>query len=151
MSVCRDFTEKVCDKLHHPPYVCNKCHKRVHSKLAHHYYDPNYADLHSRKTRVLSREGIDITKTDLIVMVEKVKKYLAQGQSLEAIWATHKDEFPVSVRTFYRYIEKGYLGLCNLNLPKKVTYKIRKKNSVKELVVRSLILRDYVHYLKLKC
>lgn len=41
----------------------------------------------------------------------------------------HKDEFNVGKRTLYNYVEKGYLDIINLDLPRKVRYKKRKKNN----------------------
>ena len=41
----------------------------------------------------------------------------------------HKHEFTVSERTLYNYVEKGYLDIINLDLPKKVKYKKRVKNT----------------------
>lgn len=62
-------------------------------------------------------------------MVDKVKGLLSQGQSLQAIWLTHKSEFPVCDRTFYNYMDKGVMGLANIELPKKVKYAPRKKKA----------------------
>lgn len=67
-------------------------------------------------------------------MVSKVKVLLSKGQSLEAIWATHADEFPVGVRTFYNYVERGFMGLSNMDLPKKVRYKPRRKDASRQRI-----------------
>lgn len=53
-------------------------------------------------------------------MVNTVRRLLSQGQSLEAIWCVHGNEFPVCVRTFYNYMERGIMGLANMELPRKV-------------------------------
>lgn len=79
-----------------------------------------------------SREGISINEAELESMISKVRILLKRNQSLEAIWATHKDEFPIGVRTFYRYIEAGVFGLSNMDLPKKVKYKVRRKHKTGE-------------------
>ena len=47
--------------------------------------------------------------------------------SFEAIWATHADELPVGVRTLYHYQEAGILGTADIELPRKVRMKKRRK------------------------
>ena len=41
-----------------------------------------------------------------------------------------KNKFPVGKRNLYTYVEKGYLDIINLDLPRKVRYKKRKRNNV---------------------
>lgn len=62
-------------------------------------------------------------------MVGKVKGFLSQGQGLQTIWLTHGPEFPVCERTFYNYMDKGVMGLANIELPKKGKYAPRKKKA----------------------
>ena len=148
-NLCTEFSERLCSLLTRPPYVCNSCGKRGQCGFTTKIYKAQHAQEKALKLRSSSRTGIDITKSDLIIMGERVQKLLSQGQSLEAIWTTHKDEFPVSVRTFYRYVEAGYFGLCGLHLQKNVKYKIRHKKSSAVRVAKSLATRDFSHYLKL--
>ena len=70
--------------------------------------------------RMRARTGVDCTEEQLIEMVKLVKPLMKKGQSLRHIWNTHGDELPVSMRTFYRYIDYGILYICNLDLPKRV-------------------------------
>lgn len=53
-------------------------------------------------------------------MVNIVRRLLSQGQSLEAIWCVHGNEFPVCVRTFCNCMKRGIMGLANMGLPRKV-------------------------------
>lgn len=62
-------------------------------------------------------------------MVGKVRRILSQGQSLQAIWIAHGGEFPVCERTSCNYMDKGVMGLANIELPKKVKYAPRKKRA----------------------
>lgn len=126
---CADYSAYACPKTQTAPFVCTGCKKRYGCVYMHYFYQASHADTIAQKRLRESREGIDCAQADLEIMVSKVKKLLSQGHSLEAIWALYKDEFPVSVRTFYNYIERGVMGLANLELPKKVTYKPRKKGS----------------------
>ena len=90
-------------------------------------YNARAAQDISIASAVESRRGIDLEPEQLQEMVAIIKPLLKKGQSLEHIWATHEGEMPVSVRTFYKYIDRGILEICNLDLPEKVRYKRRKK------------------------
>lgn len=126
-DICRDFEPFRCKKLASAPYVCNKCKKRGACSFSKARYLASKAQAaHDRRLRE-AHLGIATTQAELEHMVSLVKKLLTQGQSLEAIWATHGREFPVCVRSFYNYIERGVMGLANIELPKKVKYAPRKK------------------------
>lgn len=126
-DLCHNFERYVCPKLDRAPFVCTPCSKKHGCSFDKATYKASKAQAMYEKRLRESRLGIDCSRADLERMVFTVKKLLGQGQSLEAIWATHADEFPVGVRTFYNYIERGVMGMANLELPRKVKYKIRKK------------------------
>ena len=61
-------------------------------------------------------------------MIETVRPLIKdKGQSLAHIWASHRNEFPCSERTFYRYVDLGLGGLKNLDLVAKSRYRPRKR------------------------
>lgn len=126
---CKEFNQFRCKKLESAPFVCSKCPKRGYCTYAKARYVASKAqDLHDKRL-CLAHTGLALEPQSLSLMVEKVKKLLAQGQSLQAIWATHAQDFPVCSRTFYNYMNKGVMGLANIDLPKKVKYTPRKKRS----------------------
>ena len=121
----------VCPRREIAPFVCWTCKKQGYCTYEKAVYIASRAqEKHDTRLR-MAHLGIAVEPADLRRMVDKVKKLLSQGQSLEAIWAVHGDEFPVSVRTFYTYMEKGVMGLANIDLPKKVKYTPRKKREQK--------------------
>lgn len=129
---CSSFNPAFCQTLMRAPFVCYNCKKRAICNRPRARYVAHIAQ--DKRDRALSRAhiGIACSEKELKTMVETVKKLLGQGQSLESIWITHGKEFPVGVRTFYNYIEKGVMGLTNLDLPKKVRYIPRKKKATNE-------------------
>ncbi|NTU88557.1 MAG: IS30 family transposase [Actinobacteria bacterium] len=134
-DLCSDFEQYRCHKLEKAPFVCDVCKTRARCSFDHALYRASSAQsLYEQRLRE-SRTGIDCNQADLEIMVDQVKRLLSQGHSLEAIWATHADRFPVGVRTFYNYIERGVMGMSNMELPKKVRYKLRNKKET--LVPRS--------------
>lgn len=129
-KVCPEYVRRQCPRIARKPYVCNGCAAVQHGAecgFARRFYDAARAQAMSEARLSNARSGIDLTSDELVRMVEVVKPLLAKGQSLEHIWATHPGEFPVTSRTFYTYVEDGLLDICNMDLPKKVRYKKRRR------------------------
>ena len=128
--VCPAYSPRQCPRIERKPYVCNGCaavHHGADCGFARRFYDSARAQAKAESRLSNARSGIDLTADELEAMVEVVRPLLAKGQSLEHIWATHPGEFPVTSRTFYTYIEDGILEIRNIDLPKKVRYKKRRK------------------------
>lgn len=127
-KVCPELLPNQCPKLTKAPFVCNDCGGRYGFGCEYEclFYDAKLADELAKGRRTESRQGVDCTREELIFMAALVKPLLAQGQSLEHIWATHADDMKCSARTFCRYIENGAVDIVNLELRKKVAFKPRK-------------------------
>lgn len=65
---------------------------------------------------------------------------------------THKDEIPCSESALYRYIDKGFLSAKNIDLPRRVRFKVRKKHEARSNIPREHLLgrlfTDFETYLK---
>ena len=122
--------EKVCDKTLKPPYVCNACPLRKGCRKTRYYYYAEDAQGKYEKLRSESRQGIDITSTEFKHLNDIVSDEIKKGHSFSMIIRNHKNEFPVGKRTLYNYVENGYLDIINLDLPRKVRYKKRKRNNI---------------------
>ena len=128
MRICPDYAPQNCIKLERYPYVCNACTKRTGCRLQKYWYRANIADAKYRDTRSLSRMGIDMNKSELALLDDFISPLLLKGQSIAHIYATHKDEIGCCERTLYSYIDKGVFKARNIDLPRKVRYKPRKKS-----------------------
>ena len=118
---CPDFERRQCPHTQHWPYICPQgCIKRACCHFPKYHYDAGDADAAYRAKLSKSRTGICIDAGELDAMNSILVPLIKQGQSLEAIWATHADEFPVTVRTAYNYQDKGVLGFSALDMPMKV-------------------------------
>lgn len=148
--VCPEFLPNLCPKLSKAPFVCNDCGGRYGfgCEFKCLFYDAKLADEMAKERRVESRQGVDCTREELLEMASVAKPLLAQGQSLEHIWATHAGEMKCSVRTFYRYIENGAVDIINLELRKKVSFKPR-RSSTPQLPRHDLTGRTYAEFLDL--
>lgn len=137
---CPDFELKMCPETSKWPYVCPPdCIKSKTCNYPKCRYSATDADVAYRERLSSTREGIDITSKELNDMIKLITPLVKQGQSFEAIWATHRDELPCGVRTAYAYQAKGILGLPDLTLPRKVRIKKRKstKNYSRERIDRT--------------
>lgn len=131
-KVCPDFLPDQCPWLAKPPFACNGCHRRYGMGCGYEYrfYDGRMAHELAQKRKVESREGIDVTPEELEAMRSIVRPLIKKGQSPEVIWATRAGELPVSLSTFYRYVEMGVFGdIIGLDLPKKVRFKPRRRRA----------------------
>lgn len=139
---------KTCEKTLKPPYVCNTCPSRKGCRKTRYYYYAEDAQGKYEKLRSESRTGIDMTSTEFKELNKIVSNEIKNGHSFAMIIRNHKDEFPVGKRTLYNYVEKGYLDIINLDLPRKVRYKKRKRNNTdipkKDTKIR--INRTYEHF-----
>lgn len=147
-DICREFDARSCKQRERAPFVCTKCRKRGYCTFEKARYVASKAQATYDARLRSAHTGIACKPEELKDMVDKVKKLLSQGQSLQAIWITHKDEFPICERTFYNYMDKGVMGLANIELPKKVKYAPRKKRAKGEFKME-LVGRTYVDWLAL--
>ena len=152
-KVCKKYVEvPECPKLSRAQYVCNGCRSRITLACRHRcwFYDADTANEEAAWAKVVGRQGVDCSPEELAAMVSVVKPLMRKGQSLSHIWQTHGSEFPVGARTFYRYINLGILDICNLELPKKVKYKPRRRRKKDEVPFRhSLEGRTYEDFQRL--
>lgn len=139
---------KTCEKTLKPPYVCNACPSRKGCRKTRYYYYAEDAQGKYEKLRSDSRTGIDMTSTEFKELNQIVSNEIKNGHSFSMIIRNHKDEFSVGKRTLYNYVEKGYLDIINLDLPRKVRYKKRKKNNtdIQKKDTKIRINRTYEHF-----
>ena len=58
---------------------------------------------------------------------ELLSPLIRKGQPLSHVYAAHKDDIPVCRRTVYNYLDQGLFDVRNIDLPRRVRYKLRKK------------------------
>lgn len=128
-SLCPDFSPRPCPLLLRPPFCCNTCPQRYGSGCGHPtlFYDGRMADELARSRLSESRAGLGVSAQQLADMDALVTPLVRRGQGPEAIWATHAAELPVGPRTYYRYVDQGLMTCANIDLPRKVRFRPRKK------------------------
>lgn len=124
---CRAFTPVLCDRLKKPPYVCNNCNQIRTCSHDFYFYRAHYAHDLYNEIKVSSRSGINQTPESLEQLDQLVSPFLLKGQPLSHIYASNQHLIDCSIRTLYNYIDHGYFTAINLDLPRKVRYKKRRK------------------------
>ncbi|MEI6188649.1 MAG: helix-turn-helix domain-containing protein [Alphaproteobacteria bacterium] len=120
---CKLFKPEICPTLKRAPHVCNGCSKKSSCRLEKFYYRSKDAQSKYESLRTTSREGISLSEDELIALNELTVPLIKKGQPIAHIFSKHKEDIPCTSRTFYSYVEKGYLSLCNIDLRRKVRYK----------------------------
>ena len=126
-SICEKYESAHCPELDRAPYVCNSCHKRSVCKRRHAYYTAQRAHSLYLSTLSETRSGVRATSEKLHEIDELIKPLLLRGQSLNHIFATHAEKLGCSRKTIYNYIDNRALSTKNIDLPRKVRYRKRKK------------------------
>lgn len=125
---CPDYERRMCPETERWPYVCPPaCPRRARCSYPKCSYDAARAEAAHRARLSESRAGVAVSEEELARMVAVVAPLLRRGQSFEAIWAEHGGELPVGVRTAYKYQAAGVFGVTDLELPRKVRMRPRRK------------------------
>lgn len=120
------FTIK-CEKTEKAPFVCNGCPNKSNCRKNRYFYYAKDANDNYRKILVESREGIDFESNEFRKMDKIITEEINNGHSFYMIVEDHP-EFNITERALYYYQEKGYLSCKNIDLPRKVRYRKRKRN-----------------------
>lgn len=124
---CPHFLEFTCSKCDKAPYVCNSCLQSSSCFLERYIYDAKKAHRLYEKNLSKSREGINMTPEELQELNDLISPLILKGQPLSHIFAVHADEIPVCRRTLYNYLDQRVFQARNIDLPRRVRYKKRKK------------------------
>lgn len=134
ISKCKDFEEIPCFRRDRFVGACNCCPEIKNCKKAKYFYYANVAQKNYEYTLKDSREGVNLNTTELFELAHIICPLIKQGQSIYTILQNNK-EITQCEKTIYTYIEMGLFkdwGITSLDLRRKVTRKIRKKNKLKK-------------------
>jgi len=74
-----------------------------------------------------ARSGVSASETDISKLDKIISPLIMKGQSIHHIVVNNKDSIMLGQNTIYNYVNAGAFSACNLDLPRKVKYKSRKK------------------------
>ncbi len=150
-SVCKEFEEQICERLIKAPYCCNGCSKTRSCHYRKRFYRANIAQNEYRHNLSESRKGFYIRKAEAKRMEQIISKPILHGQSVHHVYLAHKDEITVSERTIYTYIDGGVFKLKNIDLPRKVRYRPRRKkieHKIDKHCREGRTYEDYIEFMR---
>lgn len=123
--------EKICPKLEVWPGVCNGCKlRRYHCSYKWRCeYSASRAQALAHDLLVSARRGVNAREESFEDMMACVRADVARGLSPALIAHGRSGEFKVDPSTIYRWIAKGYGGMSNAELRRKVGYKPRRASA----------------------
>lgn len=145
---CSDYEAETCEKLLKPPYVCNGCGMQTFCSLEKSFYFASKADEKYREVLTGSRNGISYTEEEIKMLDTLISPLIKQGQSPHHIYTTNRDSIMVSERTIYNLIDASVIAARNVDLPRRVRFKPRKKKKHFKVDKACRISRDYVCFKK---
>ena len=145
---CSAYRKEICQKLAKPPYVCNGCEKRLKCTLEKSLYKAVTAEEEAKLLLRESRSGISLGEDEIQRIDGIVTPLVLQGQSIHHICCSNKDSIMSSERTIYNYVNDRILTAKNIDLPRKVRYRPRKKAKTRFKVDKTCVLgRSYDDFL----
>ena len=145
-NFCPEFVEEVCPKLSKPPYVCDGCTKKNRCTVKKQFYSPTVA--HEVYKRILSesRNGIAANEAEIQQMDKLISPLIKKGHSLHNICVNNKDRIFFSEKTLYNYMDYNLFSAINLDLPRKVRYRKRKKTAIRKVDRKYISGRTYTDF-----
>ncbi len=121
---------KNCKKLSLPPYCCNHCNEKCSCIKSHLFYNAKSAQKHYDETQVNSKIGVQISPEEVNIINKNIVSLIKnKKQSVNQVYINHPDILYISKTSFYKYVNCNIIQLSNLDLPRKVKYKRRKKKN----------------------
>lgn len=150
-SFCEDFKEEKCTKLLKSPYVCNGCQQRNGCRLEKAIYSASSSQKEYEALRSESRSGITIDEKEAQRLEKLISPLILKGQSIHHICSNNIDAIMCSERTIYNYVDQNVFSARNIDLPRKIRYRPRKKKTGSFKVDKTCRIGrtydDYVRYI----
>ena len=117
-----------CPLLSKAPYVCNGCKDIASCRKAKLLYDAAIADHESRHTLSLQRANLKVSKDQIAAVNDVIAPLMIhKHHSVNHVYASHPELLPFSKSTFYRYVDLGLVDVKNIDLQRKVKFKVKKE------------------------
>ena len=146
---CPEFAEQICIVRIKPPYVCNGCEERNKCTLEKTIYSAVQANIMAEQEISSSRKGALCDEAEIARLNAFVTPLILNGQSIHQIFCNNADTLMCSEKTLYNYIDAGFFDARNIDLPRKVRYRPRRKKKEFKVDRGCYIGRSYEEYQKL--
>ncbi len=154
----KNFTSsnfKECEILLKPSYVCNSCKSITSCRKIQYRYEASIANNEYNKTLCQQRSTLRISKGQVAAINDVIAPLMIKKHhSVNHVYAAHPELLPFSKTTFYRYIDIGILNIKNIDLQRKVKFRIKKeydytRNKVNSKIKINRFYTDFKDYLDL--
>ena len=125
----RGVPEDACPKLLSWPHCCNGCSSRrlrCSRRWGCEYSAARAQALADAELRE-SRIGVDRTEAEFEYVMGLIRYDVSRGLSPQQVALGRAGEVKASPSTIYRWISRGYAGMCDLELRRKCGYKPRSR------------------------
>lgn len=147
-QVCPDYKEYLCPLLEKPPYVCNGCNDLKSCTLKKAFYSATVAQKDYELCRSESRSGISVDEEEISRLDQIISPLIKKGQSIHHICVNNRDSIMHSEKTIYNYVDYSLFSARNIDLPRKVAFRPRRKSTSRFKVDKSCrIGRTYEGFL----
>lgn len=117
-----------CYRTSKAPYVCNGCPNINSCRKQRYSYDASVAHSNYKYSLKNTRSSIHITNDQIASINDVISPLMIhKHHSVNQVYINHSDLLPFSKSTFYRYIDSGILNVRNIDLQRKVKYKVKKE------------------------
>ena len=152
-KICEHYQKEICKNLSKPPYVCNGCPKKSTCTLSKQIYDSTYAFKEYKDNLTEARTGITYSEKEIEnlnnILVPLVKE---QKQSIHHAVINNKNKIMCSEKEIYNLIDLGVLKIRNIDLTRKVRYRITPKNKSSYKIDKDCLngrkYEDYINFIK---
>ena len=117
-----------CSHTLKPPYVCNACPNFHSCSKIRYSYNASIAHNNYKFNLKNIRSNLHITKDQISSINDIIAPLMInKHHSVNHVYISHKELLPFSKSTFYRYIDSGILNIRNIDLQRKVKFKVKKE------------------------
>ena len=147
-------SQRPCCFFSKPPYVCNNCDKFNHRKKQKFSYSAHIAFNEYKQTLISQRAHLNITKEQIASINDIISPLMIyKNHSVNQVYIEHPELLPFSKTTFYKYIDLGLLNVRNIDLQRKVKWKVKKeydyhKDKVETSIKVGRFYTDFKDYLE---
>lgn len=124
---CPEFTPIICKHRFSSSQLCNGCRSITSCNFEKRLYKADLAQQQYKTLLSEARSGIRFSEEELQELDDKISPLIRQGQSPHHIYINNQDSLMTSEATIYRLIDSCLINARNIDLPRKVRFKPRKK------------------------
>ena len=140
---CPDYEPIVCSRRKKTAHVCNGCGHIAGCNFEKKIYKASKAQKEYKTLLSESRSGIGLSEQELRNLDDIISPLIRQGHSPHNVSINNRDSLMVSESTIYRLLDSGLISARNLDLPRKVRFKARRRKSVFKVDRSCRVGRDY--------